>query len=115
MTETQSSVFPENLQESAHPHDEQVTVTLDEAKAKVEREPRYKLIALDAGLANIASLLHVAYKSAAFENNDYQEEIFNKSIGNGGDQVLLQRILDEVELCHEQVMDLRLQITGGVE
>lgn len=115
MTENQSSVFPENLQETAHPVGEPVVVSLSEAKARLDREPRFKLIAIDAGLANIASLLHVAYKSAAFEGNDYEEEIFNKSIGSGGDQVLLQRILDEVELCHEQVMELRLQLAGGNE
>ena len=115
MTETQSSVFPENLQESAHPHDVQVTVTLAEAKAKVEREPRYQLIEIDAGLANAAALLHVAYKSSAFEDNDYQEEIFKKSIGSGGDQVLIQKILDQVSICHEQIVNLRLQLAGGIE
>lgn len=118
MTETQSSVFQQNLQEAAHPFDAALAewqVEIAEAKAKVEREPKYKLIEIDAGLANAAALLHVAYKSSAFEDNDYQEEIFKKSIGSGGDQVLIQKILDQIAICHEQIVNLRLQLAGGNE
>lgn len=103
MTESQSNVFPENLQ------------TIDEVKAALDRKPYYQLIAIGGGLANCAALLHVAYKSASFEAEDYGDEIFNKSIGNGGDAFLIQKIMDQVAIINESVMALRLQLAEGEE
>lgn len=115
MTENTLHEFPQDLQQADHPHDEPVTVTFEEAKAALDRKPCYQLIAIGAGLANVAALLHVAYKSVSFEAEDYGDEIFNKSIANGGDAVLIQRILDEIEIINESVMTLRLQIAEGEE
>lgn len=103
MAENQSNVFPENLQSIA------------EVKAALDRKPYFQLSAISGGLANVAALLHVAYKSISYEAEDYGDEIFNKSIANGGDAVLIQRILDEIEIINESVMALRLQLAKGEE
>lgn len=112
MTENNSSVFPQDLQEINLADQPK---PIEQVIQSLNRQPRWQLIEIGEGLANVASLLHVAYKSAAFEDGDYQEEIFDKSIGSGGDQVLLQRILDEVAVCHKKVNSLRLQLVEGDE
>lgn len=101
MTENDSSVFPQDLQ------------TIDEVKAALDRKPEYQLIHIGSDLENAASLLHCAYKSLAFEQDDYEHEIFNRSIGSGGDQVLIQKIMDLVAQCYEKVNALRSQLESG--
>lgn len=110
MTQNDFNVFPQDLQQ-----DDLQAQPLEQVIQDLNRQPRWQLIEIGEGLANVAALLHVAYKSAAFENDDYQDEIFNKSIGCGGDQVLLQRILDEVAVCNQKVNALRLQLVDGDE
>lgn len=146
MTENQSSVFPENLQQinldeivdkfaeatnrlrQAINHDPSLLVddepevlempkgqSFAEFREELNRKPEYQLIHIGSDLANVAALLHVAYKSSAFEDEDYQEEIFKKSIGSGGDQVLIEKILGLVSKCYEKVDSLRSQLESGEE
>lgn len=103
MTEAQSNSSTENLQ------------TIDDLFAERERDPAFKLMRIRGGLTNVAALLHVAYKSASFEADDYQDEIFNKSIGNGGDAALIEKILDQVKILNDQLIDLNSQLSGDKE
>lgn len=86
-----------------------------EWRKTLDRKPEYQLINIGSDLENAAALLHVAYRAVAFNSEDYEDGIFSLSIGNGGDQVLIQKILDLVTQCYEKVNNLRSQLEAGEE